>query len=111
MKIQPIVEHEPATNGWRGDPSPRTKWVRKTTLSWGSGVGTICPAFGSRCAISAAKYPASRNFLMFSSVTEETIHLPHAPNMLGVVLIRRMRVWALEPECAGMDKREGRRRG
>ena len=31
------------------------------------------------------RYLASRNFLMFSSVTEETIHLPPAPDMIGVV--------------------------
>ena len=82
MKIQPIV---PRTNGWMGNPSPLTKWVRKTTLSWGSGIGTICPALGSRCAIFAARYPDSHNSLMFSSMTEETIHLLPALDMLGVI--------------------------
>src|SRR3954470_2888510 len=79
----------PRTNEWRGNPSPQMKWVRNTTLSWGFGVGTICPASGSRCAISAARYPAPRSFVMSSSVTEETIHLPPAPDMLGVVLRRK----------------------
>ena len=39
--------------------------------------------------MSADKYPAPRSFVMFSSVTEETIHLPPAPDMLGVVLRRK----------------------
>ena len=43
------------------------------------------PASDSRCAMSAARYPASRSFVMFSSMMEETIHLPPAPDMLGVV--------------------------
>ena len=51
----------------------------------GLGVGMSCPASGSRCAISVARYPATRNFAMCSSVTEETIHLPPALDMLGVV--------------------------
>ena len=39
-----------------------------------------------QCAISVAKYPASQSSLMFSSVTEEAIHLPCAPDpdMAGV---------------------------
>ena len=85
MEVQPVIEDEPANKWVEGKSQPGTKWVRNTTLSWGSGVGTICPASGSRCAISAARYPASRSFVMFSSVTEETIHLPPAPDMLGVV--------------------------
>ena len=58
-----------------------------TTLSWVFGVGTICPLAGSRWAISWAKYPASRSFVMSFSVTEEAIHLPCAPNpdMVGVL--------------------------
>ena len=51
-----------------------------TTLSRGFGVGMICPLAGSRWAISWAKYPASRSFVMSFSVTEEAIHLPCAPD-------------------------------
>ena len=43
------------------------------------------PCIWQPVAMSAARYPASRSFVMFSSVTEETIHLPPAPDMLGVV--------------------------
>ena len=71
----------------------------------------ICPASGSRCAISVARYPASRSFVMFSSVMEEAIHLPPTPDMFGVFLRRKMRTWALELECARMDGQGGRRRG
>ena len=72
-----------------------------TTLSWGFGVGTIFPSAGSRWAISLAKYPASRSFVMSFSLTEEAIHLPCAPDrdMVGVLFwAERMRAWALELE-------------
>ena len=76
----------PRMKGWRGNPSLRRKWGMNTTLSLGSVVGMICFLAGSRWAISLAKYPASRSSLMFSSVTEEAIHLPCAPDpdMVGV---------------------------
>ena len=85
MKIQPVVKHEPADKRVEGKSQSADEVGKENTLSWGSGEGMICPASGSRCAISAARYPASRNFAMCSSVTEETIHLPPAPDMLGVV--------------------------
>ena len=85
MKIQPIVEYEPADKWVEGKSQSADEVGKKTTLSWGSGVGMIFPASGSRCAISAARYPASHSFVMFSSIMEETIHLPPAPDMLGVV--------------------------
>ena len=47
------------------------------------------PCVRSQCAMSAAKYPASRSFVMSSSVTEEAIHLPPAPDMFGMVVRRR----------------------
>ena len=67
----------------------------------------ICPASGSRCAISAARYPAPRSFVMFSSVTEETIHLPPAPDMFGVVLRRKCELgcWSSSArECMGKEE-------
>ena len=85
MKIQPVVEHEPADKRVEGKSQSADKLGKETTLSRGSGVGMICPASGSRCAISAARYLTSHNFVMFSSVTEETIHLRPALDMLGVV--------------------------
>ena len=82
MEIQAIVEHEPPDE-WVGNPSPRRKWVRNTTLSWGLGVGMSCPSSGSRCAMSSGRYPALLSFLMCPSITEETIHLPPASDMVG----------------------------
>src|SRR3990170_6709042 len=78
----------PWTNGWRGNPNSGTKWGMNTTLSWGLGVGMICPLAGSRWAISLAKYPASRSFVMSFSLMEEAIHLPCAsdPDMVGMLL-------------------------
>ena len=58
------------------------KWARNTTLSWGPGVGMICPTFDSQCAISAAKYPADRSFVMCSSFRVEATHLPPASDMV-----------------------------
>src|SRR3990170_5979445 len=77
----------PWTNGWRGNPNSGTKWGMNTTLSWGSGVGMICPLAGSRWAISLAKYPASQSFVISFSVMKEAIHLPCAPDpdMVGVL--------------------------
>ena len=42
-----------------------------------------CPSSGSRCAISAAKYPAARRFAIFFSVAVEATHLPPAPDMFS----------------------------
>ena len=50
------------------------------------------------------KYPAFLSLLIFPFVTEEAIHLPPAPYMIGERLRWEVRTWALELECAGMDK-------
>ena len=50
----------------------------------------------------AARYLASRSFVMSSSVTEETIHLPPASDMFGCV--EKVRTGALEHERARMDE-------
>ena len=49
----------------------------------GLGVGMSSPSMGSRCAMSLDKYPALRNFSICPSVTEEAIHLPPAPDIVG----------------------------
>ena len=73
-------------------------------LSWGSGTGMICPSSGSRCAMSAAKYPAARRFAIFFSVTVEATHLPPALEMTNCA----EKTWtrALELERRGMDRKE-----
>ena len=83
MEIQAVVEHEPPDKGVKWKASLRRKWGRNTTLSWGLGVGMGCPSSGSRCAMSLDRYPALRSFLMCPSVTEEAIHLPPAPDIVG----------------------------
>src|SRR3954471_15662841 len=83
VEIQAVVEHESRTNGWSGKPNPWRKWGRKTTLSWGLGVGRSCPFSGSRCGMSLDRYPAFLNFFTWTSVTEESIHLPPAPDIAG----------------------------
>ena len=88
MKIQPIVEHEPADKWVEGKSQPTDEMGKEYNPFVGLRVGMICPMPGSRCAISAARYPASRSFMMFSSVIEGAIHLPPAPDMFGVFLRR-----------------------
>src|SRR4051812_17355345 len=81
MEIQAIVEHEPLD-----------KWVERKAQSveevgkeynplMGLWLGRSCPSSGSRCAMSLDKYPAFLIFLTWPSVTEETIHLPPAPDI------------------------------
>ena len=82
MEIQAVVEHEPPD-----------KWVEWKTQSaeevgkehyplMGLGVGMSCPSSGSRCAMPSCKYPDLLSFLTCPFVTEETIHLPPAPDMV-----------------------------
>ena len=49
----------------------------------GPGVGMSCPFSGSQYVMSLDRYQAFLSFLMCPSVTEETIHLPPAPDMAG----------------------------
>ena len=49
----------------------------------GPGGGDELPSSGSRCAMSLDRYPALRSFLMYPSITEEAIHLPPAPDIVG----------------------------
>src|SRR3954468_23380461 len=69
---------------------------------WG---GEELPSSRSRCAMSLDRYPAFLSFLTCPSVTEETIHLPPAPDMAGEGLRWGMRTWALELEYAKVDRR------
>ena len=47
---------------------------------WG---GEELPLFGKPVPMSLDKYPTFLSFLMCPSMTEETIHLPPAPDMTG----------------------------
>ena len=67
------------------------KWKAQSTEEMGKeyyplmglGVGMSSPSSGSRCEISLDKYPALRSFWICPSVTEEAIHLPPAPDIVG----------------------------
>ena len=83
MKVQPIIEHKAADEWMEGKPQSADEVGEENHPFVRFRGGTICPAAGSRCAISTAKYPAPRSFLMSPSVTEETIHLPPASDMFG----------------------------
>ena len=98
MKIDPVVIHDAANKRVEGEPEPVDKMGEETTLSWGSGAGTICPAIGRRWPIFLARYPAARSLLISFSWTEEAIHLPPAPDpdiFGGPFLVGRMNAWAL----------------
>ena len=66
----------------KAKPNGKYNGGRNTTLSLDFGVGVIYPSAGSLCAMLSARYPASRSLVMFSSMTEEAIHLPPALDML-----------------------------
>ena len=83
------------------------KWVTNTTLSWGPGVKMTYPASGSRCAMSAAKYPAAQRLAMLFSFTVEATHLPPAPDMFSCA--EKTWAWVLELKGARVVKGEGRR--
>ena len=83
VEIQAIVEHEPPD-----------KWVEWETQSaeevgkeyyplmgpWG---GEKLPFLGKPVRDVLGKYPAFLSFLTWPSMTEETIHLPPAPDIAG----------------------------
>ena len=83
MEIQAVVEPETPDEGMKWEAQSAEEMGRNTTLSWGLGVGMSSPSSGSRCAMSLDKYPASRSFWICPSVTEEAIHLPPAPDIVG----------------------------
>ena len=85
MKIQPVVEHEPADKGVEGKSQYVDEVGEKNYPLMGFGRRDDLPRIWQPVRESAARYPAPRSFVMFSSVTEETIHLPPAPDMLVVL--------------------------
>ena len=87
VEVQPVVEHESADE-WVERESQSADEVRDEYHPlMGLRGGIICPVAGIRWAISWAKYPASRSFVMSFSLMEEAIHLPCAPDpdMAGVL--------------------------
>ena len=48
MEIQAVVEHEPPDKGVKWKAQSAEEVGKKTTLSWGLGVGMSCPSSGSR---------------------------------------------------------------
>ena len=56
---------------------------KKNNSLMGPGGGDEVPHIWNRCAMSSDKYPAFLSFFICPSVTEEAIHLPPAPDMIG----------------------------
>ena len=83
VEVQAIVEHEPPDERVKRKTQSAEEMGKKNDPLMGPGVGMSCPASGSRCAMSLDKYPAFLSFLICPSVTEEAIHLPPAPDMIG----------------------------
>ena len=83
MEIQAVVEHE-SPDEWVDRKAQSAEEVGKKYYPlmgpWG---GEDLPLLGSQYAMSLDKYPAFLSFLMCPSMTEETIHLPPAPDMAG----------------------------
>ena len=85
MEIQAVVEHEPPDKWVEWEAQSAEEMREEHHPLMGPRAGMRCPSSGSRCVMSLDKYPAFLSFLMCPSVTEETIHLPLAPDMFGVV--------------------------
>ena len=83
MEIQAIVEHEPPDKWVEREAQSAEEMGEEHHPLMGPRSGDELPLLGSRCAMSLARYPAFLSFLMCPSVTEETIHLPPAPDMAG----------------------------
>ena len=83
MEIQAVVEHEPPDE-WVERKTQSTEEVGKEhyPLMWPWG-GEALPLFWKPVPMSLDKYPAFLSFFMCPSMTEETIHLPPAPDMTG----------------------------
>ena len=83
VEIQAIVEHEPPDKWVEREAQSAEEMGEEHHPLMGPRVVMSCPFSGSRYAMSLDKYPAFLSFLMCPSVTEETIHLPPAPDMAG----------------------------
>ena len=83
MEIQAVVEHEPLDKGVKWEAQSAEEMGKEYHPLMGPGVGMGCPSSVSRCAMSLDRYPAPCSFLMCPSITEEAIHLPPAPDIVG----------------------------
>ena len=83
VEIQAIVEHEPPDKWVKREAQSAEEMGEEHHPLMGLRVGMSCPFSGSRYAMSLDRYPAFLSFLICPSVTEETIHLPPAPDMAG----------------------------
>ena len=83
MEIQAVVEHESPNKGMKWEAQSAEEMGKKYYPLMGPGVGTSSPSSGSRCAMSLDRYPVLRSFWMCHSITEEAIHLPPAPDIVG----------------------------
>ena len=83
MEIQAVVEHEPPDEWVERESQSAEEMGKEHYPLMGPGGGDELPSSGSRCTMSWGQYRALLSILMSPSVTEETIHLPPAPDMVG----------------------------
>ena len=83
MEVQPVVEHDTTDEWMEGKPQSMEEVVEEDySLVRFRGRNDL-PGSGQPMRDIRVKYPAPRSFLMCPSVTEEAIHLPPAPDMIG----------------------------
>ena len=83
VEIQAVVEHEPPDEWVERESQSVEEMGKEHYPLMGPGGGGELPLIWEPVAMSSGRYPALLNFLMSPSVTEETIHLPPAPDMVG----------------------------
>ena len=83
VEIHAVIKHEPPDKGMERESQSAEEMGEEYHPLMGLGVGMSCPSSGSRCSMSSGRYPALLSFLTSPSLTEETIHLPPAPDIVG----------------------------
>ena len=89
MEFQPIVKHEPIDKRVVRKSQSTDEVGEKHNPLVGFRSRDDPPFIREPVHDVCAKYPASRSFMMSSSMTKETIHLPSALDMFGMTLQRR----------------------
>ena len=83
MEIQAIVEHEPPDKWVEWEAQSAEEIGEEHHPLMGPGGGDELPLIWEPVRDVVGKVSGSLSFLMSPSVTEETIHLPPAPDMVG----------------------------
>ena len=100
MEVQPIVEHESANEWVERESQPTDEMRDENDPLIGLRSGDDLSLSRNHWAICLDKYPASRSWVMSFSLMVEDIHLPCAPDMVGVLS------WGRKDENLGAGARE-----